>query len=987
MTYLTIKYIKGNPYLYEVRSEREGDRVRQVFVRYLGRADRADNIARQAGREIPVSVEPERGALPVGVEPKAVAPVTPEVAPEPTAPIAPEPVVAPEVTPQQKEPWEMTRREFKISDYTPKVDAIQQAIRDGKPIILTTHQRATQLTKPEHIRLSGSTIQIPQGSKWVALTDDQVQTLGGQAGVKPVPFEERIYHHAEVEKALSEGKEVSPEVLKDYPELVPPATTPEKSKKVLPVAVIEESVELPLVGESVSGLTVRHDIPNQASIESSLEDYEILKGIREIPTSETGEITQPKFYSVEQEEVTRKLAEEIKASGEINPLILVITDTGDYILEGSHRLDALRLLGIKSFPAQVVIDRELVPEGIPTIKGITQPPVTPEVTEPKPPAVKGVTPEVTPTPEEPKKPEEVKKPSDMTKADIMAAYYRKHGIKVNDDNTVTLYHSSPKLENIKNTGIIKAGASAFAEGESSAWFAPSREAVEKWTSGGSSPIIEVRVPVEAIKHPPKDFEQLFVVGGVKRVEGDLWIPIKEVPDTWHNRIAERELGIEPIVTPEVTPPQIVEPEAVAPPAREINVGQLAKQYGLDIEMTEGAEGGEYTGGTVFVGTDTTPIQAFAANWVDENAPDFRTSKSYPNNVTSEAHEVAHGLFSKNPEAGQQALADLKALGVPNEVAFESLVDTGGLYLLEPNAITNPKIKGIISNWLSEAQEPIAPTPIPEAVAPPVEPKEVIPPVTPEVAPPTKPERVMPEIEPEAVGEKRIFASVTKSTDPTQIRAPWRVAYTYKGEEHAGHFSSKIKALEYAKEKLGVDLDPKTLQPLLDTETSNYVISHKTIPYKKYYGLSSVPTTWQTHKVTLREFPDEDIAVYQTKSGWLVSRVSENERLSDPAYKSMAGAGGYGYGTEDEAIQAFIDQKLSKGLPKVAPEKETEPSIKEIPYSRDLDIRNVEALPKGTGAKYLVTLKGQGDELIAKQWAKVKPSSLKPDEILVDMTPH
>ena len=61
MTYVTIKYIKGNPYLYEVRSVREGDRVRQVFVRYLGRADKGERIERQpvARREEPV-VEPER---------------------------------------------------------------------------------------------------------------------------------------------------------------------------------------------------------------------------------------------------------------------------------------------------------------------------------------------------------------------------------------------------------------------------------------------------------------------------------------------------------------------------------------------------------------------------------------------------------------------------------------------------------------------------------------------------------------------------------------------------------------------------------------------------------------------------------------------------------------------------------------------------------------------------------------------------------------
>jgi len=59
MTYLTIKRIKGNPYLYEVRSVREGDRVRQVFVRYLGRADRASATERRTVVPEAVSVEPE----------------------------------------------------------------------------------------------------------------------------------------------------------------------------------------------------------------------------------------------------------------------------------------------------------------------------------------------------------------------------------------------------------------------------------------------------------------------------------------------------------------------------------------------------------------------------------------------------------------------------------------------------------------------------------------------------------------------------------------------------------------------------------------------------------------------------------------------------------------------------------------------------------------------------------------------------------------
>ena len=62
--------------------------------------------------------------------------------------------------------------------------------------------------------------------------------------------------------------------------------------------------------------------------------------------------------------------------------------------------------------------------------------------------------------------------------------------------------------------------------------------------------------------------------------------------------------------------------------------------------------------------------------------------------------------------------------------------------------------------------------------------------------------------PEVEGRK--FIGLTKET--RQTSAPWRVAFEKGGEEHAGHFTSKIKAIEYAKGKLGVDLDPKTLKP-------------------------------------------------------------------------------------------------------------------------------------------------------------------------------
>uniref|UniRef100_A0A6M3KZ65 Uncharacterized protein n=1 Tax=viral metagenome TaxID=1070528 RepID=A0A6M3KZ65_9ZZZZ len=55
----------------------------------------------------------------------------------------------------------------------------------------------------------------------------------------------------------------------------------------------------------------------------------------------------------------------------------------------------------------------------------------------------------------------------------------------------------------------------------------------------------------------------------------------------------------------------------------------------------------------------------------------------------------------------------------------------------------------------------------------------------------------------------------------------------------------------------------------------------------------------------------------------------------------------------------------------------------IPYTKDLSITNLEALPKGVGARYLVAIEGENGALVAKQWTRA-PKSFKPGEMLVDM---
>jgi len=114
--------------------------------------------------------------------------------------------------------------------------------------------------------------------------------------------------------------------------------------------------EYPIANSMVSGFHVLSDIPNTSSIQSSLNKYTILPNIREIPMSDFDITGQS--YSVSENKRISELTNELYQSKQIKPLIVVIDSQGPYILEGSHRIDALFRLGIKTFPALVVMDKE-----------------------------------------------------------------------------------------------------------------------------------------------------------------------------------------------------------------------------------------------------------------------------------------------------------------------------------------------------------------------------------------------------------------------------------------------------------------------------------------------------------------------------------------------------------------------------------------------------------------------------------------------------
>jgi GNAT superfamily N-acetyltransferase len=111
-------------------------------------------------------------------------------------------------------------------------------------------------------------------------------------------------------------------------------------------------------GDLVDGYEVLDEIPNRGSIAASLEDYEILDGIRQVPFAAFEVQGKPDYGSKTEEADIKDLADQIKKSGKIKPLIVVQDEKGLYILEGGHRWDALRELGARSFPALVVIDKD-----------------------------------------------------------------------------------------------------------------------------------------------------------------------------------------------------------------------------------------------------------------------------------------------------------------------------------------------------------------------------------------------------------------------------------------------------------------------------------------------------------------------------------------------------------------------------------------------------------------------------------------------------
>ena len=137
--------------------------------------------------------------------------------------------------------------------------------------------------------------------------------------------------------------------------LDPTKITKPQGDVVEPEVLFDKKYQRPKNNTTTDGLTIRNHIPNQSSIDASVTNPIYLSGVREIPLSDF-----PEPPTVNKR--TTELANEIKNSGEINPLIVVIDKDGPYILEGANRYDAMKINGAKTIPAQVIIDGDSISE-------------------------------------------------------------------------------------------------------------------------------------------------------------------------------------------------------------------------------------------------------------------------------------------------------------------------------------------------------------------------------------------------------------------------------------------------------------------------------------------------------------------------------------------------------------------------------------------------------------------------------------------------
>jgi hypothetical protein len=112
----------------------------------------------------------------------------------------------------------------------------------------------------------------------------------------------------------------------------------------------------PRAGDEVDGREVRGPIPNLSSIDGYMRESYTLPGVRVVPMSDFG--TRSPFVTVDDDARSERLAQRIRWSGWIAPLIIGVDAEGPFIIEGVHRFVALLYLKASAFPALIVVGED-----------------------------------------------------------------------------------------------------------------------------------------------------------------------------------------------------------------------------------------------------------------------------------------------------------------------------------------------------------------------------------------------------------------------------------------------------------------------------------------------------------------------------------------------------------------------------------------------------------------------------------------------------
>lgn len=129
-------------------------------------------------------------------------------------------------------------------------------------------------------------------------------------------------------------------------------------------------------GDTVDGLTVGQLNDEDAATLATEFDEVRMRGVQAVDLTEFAE--DPADLLINKPARIAELADQITESGRIDPIVAVNMDPGLRVVEGAHRIEALRQLGKTQIPALVVDDISQAEELEPTPEPPTEPPLEAE---------------------------------------------------------------------------------------------------------------------------------------------------------------------------------------------------------------------------------------------------------------------------------------------------------------------------------------------------------------------------------------------------------------------------------------------------------------------------------------------------------------------------------------------------------------------------------------------------------------------------------